>query len=318
MYIFEILIGIVLLSYGAYILTEGASAVARKLKVSDFLIGLTIVAVGTSLPELVVSVTSAVNGSDDIALGNVVGSNVFNVFVILGLTALIKPLKFENVNVKRDIPLYLVVAILFFVVASDKLIGLGGENSISRIEGVVMLLLYVVFILYMIRKSRNISADNDDTAKKPKEIKLWRSTLMIIGGLLGLVVGSELFLGGSIEVAHLFGVSDAVIGIVLVAVGTSLPELATSFVAALRGNNEIALGNILGSNMANILLILGLSATITPLSLGGINYVDLSLVIVSALALLLAAFTFKKKKLDRIEGAIFLSVYIAYVLMLLN
>ncbi len=322
MFAVEIILGAVLLSLGANFLTDGASAIAKRLKVSEFLIGVTIVAVGTSMPELVVSVMSALNGQSDVSIGNVVGSNIFNICAILGITTIIAPLALNKENRRRDIPICLGVSLLLCLVALDSsLWGAEGGNVISRIDGIVLLALYGVFLWYMIRSGRQTSApqpadqpQTDTTPEKP----LWLSIVMVAAGLGGLVWGSDLFLDGSIEVARMLGLSEAVIGIVLVAVGTSLPEFFASFISALKGKTDIALGNILGSNIANILLILGSSAIITPLRLGGITMVDMAVMLSAVVAVLLSAFTFRRNRIDRVEGLFFFSIYVIYTIYLLR
>lgn len=324
MFILQIILGAVLLSIGANFLTDGASAIAKRLKVSEYLIGATIVAVGTSTPELVVSVMSAINGQSDVSIGNVVGSNIFNIYAILGVTALATPLLLTRENVRRDIPICLATSLFLCALALDGSLWGGEGNILSRLDGVMLLVGYGLFLWYMIRSGRNDStpapacdtsanAETDD-----KEPRIGVAILKVALGLGGLVWGSDLFLDGSIDLAHRVGLSEAVIGIVLVAAGTSLPEFFTTFISALRGKTEIALGNILGSNIANILLILGTSATITPLRLGGITSLDMVVMLSAVVATLIAAFTFKRNKIDRIEGFVFFAIYVVYTIWLLN
>lgn len=321
MFVVEILLGAVLLSVGANFLTDGASAIAKRLKVSEFLIGATIVAVGTSMPELVVSVMSALNGQSDVSIGNVVGSNIFNVYAILGVTAIVSPLALTCENVRRDIPLCLVASLLLCALALDATLWGGESNVLSRWNGVLLLVCYGAFLWYMIRSGRNVdtpSTATTDTAATTKGESLPLAIVKVVAGLGGLVWGSDLFLDGSIDLARRAGLSEAVIGIVLVAAGTSLPEFFASFVSALKGKTEIAIGNILGSNIANILLILGTSATITPLRLGGITVVDMLVMLSAVVAVMLSAYTLGRKKIDRIEGVVFLAIYVIYTLWLLK
>lgn len=324
MFILQIILGAVLLSIGANFLTDGASAIAKRLKVSEYLIGATIVAVGTSTPEFVVSVMSAINGQSDVSIGNVVGSNIFNIYAILGVTALATPLLLTRENVRRDIPICLATSLFLCALALDgSLWGGDGGNILSRLDGILLLVGYGVFLWYMIRTGRNDNAAapaGDTTASaeaNTKEPHIGIAILKVALGLGGLVWGSDLFLDGSIDLAHRVGLSEAVIGIVLVAAGTSLPEFFTTFISALKGKTEIALGNILGSNIANILLILGTSATITPLRLGGITSLDMVVMLSAVVATLIAAFTFKRNKIDRIEGFVFFAIYVVYTLWLL-
>lgn len=323
MFILQIILGAVLLSIGANFLTDGASAIAKRLKVSEYLIGATIVAVGTSTPELVVSVMSAINGQSDVSIGNVVGSNIFNVYAILGITALVSPLVLTRENVRRDIPLCLATSVFLCALALDGSLWGGEGNILSRLDGIVLLVGYALFLWYMIRSGRNDNTaapacDAPANAQTEKEPKMIVAIAKVALGLGGLVWGSDLFLDGSIDLAHRVGLSEAVIGIVLVAAGTSLPEFFTTFISALKGKTEIALGNILGSNIANILLILGTSATITPLRLGGITSLDMVVMLSAVVATMIAAFTFKRNKIDRIEGVVFFAIYVVYTLWLLR
>lgn len=312
MEILLLLAGLGLILAGASFLTDGSAALAKRLRVPEFIIGLTIVAVGTSTPELVVSVLSAVAGKSDVAIGNVVGSNIFNVFVILGVCALIRPLPLTAGNIRRDIPLGMVVSLLLVALASDSLFSAGATDRIGRIDGIAMLALYVLLIGYTIRRTgRTDAVPAESGAKSPT--KGWIMAVMILGGLAGLIFGGEMFLKSATAIARTLGISESVIAITLVAGGTSLPELASSVVSLLKGKAEMALGNVIGSNIANILLILGISATIHPLTMGGITLTDILVVVLSSLLLFMAAFTFRSKKLDRWEGAIFLAIYIAYI-----
>ena len=288
--------------------------VAQKLHVPEFIIGLTIVAVGTSTPELVVSVLSALKGESSVAIGNIVGSNTFNVFVIGGICALIAPLTLTRSNIRRDIPFGVMASLLLLLATSDTFIFGAGGNTINRIDGIVMLLCYIGLMLYTIRKSRGeASAENAGTQRN-----IWVALVMIAAGFAGLIFGGDMFLAKAIEIAKHWGVSESVIAITLVAGGTSLPELASSAVSVVKGHSEMALGNIIGSNIANILLILGVSATITPLQMGGITMTDILMVLLGSILLFVAAYSFTKKSLDRVEGAIFLAIYAAYMWLLLN
>lgn len=425
-----LLLGLGLILAGANFLTDGSAALAQRFRVSEFVIGLTIVAIGTSTPELVVSVLSAIGGQSDVAIGNVVGSNIFNVFVILGLCALVRPLPLSRGNVRRDIPVGLGASLLLLAFTLPHLSATGHLDRIGRVEGIAMLLLYAGLTLWMIRaaqraasllhpaprpasaRSRRQGADGlpapeppaappathdamraigpgnalrsaattpegrsaapsaggntpsdsvpeaadaippapaatrsagpetarsdgsgetpgsrgtdrvqrTEEAARPQPATvgrpgkaLWLLAAMIVGGLAGLVIGGELFLRSATRIARHLGVSESVIAITLVAGGTSLPELASSLVSVLKGKPDMALGNIVGSNIANILLILGLSATIRPLAPGGITLPDILMVVLSSLLLLLTAFTFRRRTIDRWEGALFLAIYGGYL-----
>lgn len=314
--IFLLILGLALILGGANFLTDGSAALAQRFRVPEFIVGLTIVAVGTSTPELVVSVLSAAAGNSDVAIGNIVGSNIFNVFFILGVCALIAPLPLTGGNIRRDLPFLTAVSVLLLLLTSDRLLGLGEVDAIGRIDGIVMLLLYIALIRYTIRAERRTAAQATQTTQteKPQRSRsLWLIVVMIAGGLAGLIFGGELFLDSASAIARALGVSESVIAITLVAGGTSLPELASSVVSLLKGKSEMALGNVIGSNIANILLILGLSATIHPLTLGGITRIDLLTVLLSSVLLFVTAFTFRRKAVDRWEGAIFLVIYALYI-----
>ena len=312
--ILYIIFGLALVLVGAHILTEGSAAVAEKFGVSEFVIGLTIVAVGTSMPEFVVSSAAAVQGSSDMAIGNVVGSNIFNVFLILGLCALVSPLPFTRNNIRFDIPLVFIASMLLLVVASDALLGLGEVNLIGRIEGALMFLCYIALIAWSVRSSKQ---DKQEIAAEPR-MKMWVALLAILGGLVALVVGSRLFVNGASSVARSLGVSDALIAITLVACGTSLPELASSLVSVAKGQKGMALGNVLGSNLFNILFILGGCSMITPLTLGDITIIDITMVVMSAVIPFIFAFTLKGRNLNRIEGAAMVAIYVGYVAWLIS
>jgi len=316
MNIFLLLVGLALILVGANLLTDGAAALAQRFRVPEFIVGLTVVAIGTSTPELVVSVLSSIAHNSDVAVGNVVGSNLFNVFVILGLCALIRPLTLSESNIRRDIPVGFGASLLFFLFASERLLHLGTVDRIGRGEGIVMLLLFVAFLWYSVRTAGRAGASEPTDGRAPKP--LWLTLGLIVVGLAGLVGGGELFLHHATVIARKLGVSESVIAITLVAGGTSLPELASSVVSLVKGKAGLALGNVLGSNVANILLILGTSAAIHPLTMGGITTVDVSMVVLSSALLFLTAFTFRRRVVDRWEGALFLAIYAAYLWYLIK
>ena len=308
------MLGLVLILVGAHFLTEGSTVVAEKLHVPEFIIGLTIVAVGTSAPELVVSVLSALKGESSVAIGNIVGSNTFNVFVIGGICALIAPLTLTRSNIRRDIPFGVAASLLLLLATCDTYIFGARENTINRIDGIVMLACYIGLMIFTIRQSRGEKQAESAGAKR----NIWVAIVMIAAGFAGLIFGGDLFLAKAIQIAQNWGVSESVIAITLVAGGTSLPELASSAVSVFKGHSEMALGNIIGSNIANIFLILGISSTITPLQMGGITMTDILMVLLGSVLLFIAAFSFTKRSLDRAEGAIFLVIYLGYIWMLLN
>ena len=304
--ILVLIAGLLLILFGANYLVDGSSSVAKKFGLSEFVIGLTIVGIGTSTPEMVVSFLSSLQGKADMAVGNIVGSNIFNTMMILGVTALIAPLTITKGNLKRDIPLNILVTVLLIVLGMNLTLFGKGQNQLCRLDGVILL---AIFAWYMWRSFKNDSPDEDEGEMKVYSIGI--SIFLILAGLAGLIIGGRLFVNSATELARLFGVSDKFIAITVMAAGTSMPELATCVVAALKGRGQLALGNILGSNISNILLILGGAALINPLSFSGMSYVDLGAVLLCSLFILISAYAFKKGKLDRFEGCILL-------MMLLN
>lgn len=311
MNIILLIVGLVLILLGANYLTDGSAALARRFNISEFIVGLTIVAIGTSTPELVVSVISALHGSGEMAIGNVTGSNLFNGLLILGISTLIRPVPLTSDNIKKDIPLGILASIVLVVVCCDVLLGSDLRNNIGRDEGIILLLLFVVFISYTIFSAK--APESEEVAEEQKPMPIWLMLIMIVGGLAALVFGGNLFQTSAVEVARSLGVSESMIAITLLAGGTSLPELAASAVSAFKGKSEMAMGNVLGSNISNIFLVLGASATITPLSLGGITMVDLLSVLGASILLWITAFSFKRNKIDRPEAVILIVAYIAYI-----
>lgn len=307
-----IVAGLVLILVGSDWLVDGASGVARKYGISEFVIGMTIVGIGTSMPELVSSLISAIQGHGDMALGNVTGSNICNILLILGVTALISPIKYTRSNIRKDIPFAILVS-LFLMVMLYNCFGLFGEMGtpgISRVDALYLLLIFAVFMIDSFKSAKN-GAEEEEASVKP--MPMGKAIIFILLGLAGLIFGGQVFVDHTVSIAERFHVSEAFISITLMAVGTSLPELATCVVAAMKGKNQLALGNVIGSNIFNIALIIGTSAAISPFEIQSISTVDMGMVIVVVVLLWLAAFTFKKKKLDRVEGVIFLLAYIAYI-----
>ena len=302
--------GLLLILFGANYLVDGSSSIARRFGLSEFVIGLTIVGIGTSTPEMVVSFMSSFQGKADMAIGNIVGSNIFNTLMILGVTALISPLAITKSNLKRDIPLNIIVTVMLILLGMNLTIFGKGQDQLCRIDGAILLAL---FAGYLWTSFKSDQGDSEEGGEGIKEYKNGVSVLMIIAGLAGLIVGGRLFVNSATELAKMFGVSDKFIAITIMAAGTSMPELATCVVAALKGRGQLALGNILGSNISNILLILGGSALINPLSFNGMTYIDLGTVLVSALFILGSAYLFKKKSLDRFEGAVLLLMEAGYM-----
>ncbi len=309
-----LLAGLLLILFGANYLVDGSSSIAKRFGISEFVIGLTIVGIGTSTPEMVVSFLSSFQGKADMAIGNIVGSNIFNTLMILGVTALIAPLTITKSNLRKDIPLNIGVTTLLILIGMNFTIFGIGEDKLSRIDGILLLL---IFAWYLYSSFKSDTADQDEEGDI-KVMSVPVSVLMIIGGLAGLIIGGKLFVNSATELAKMFGVSDKFIAITVMAAGTSMPELATCIVAALKGRGQLALGNILGSNISNILLILGGSALINPLSFTGMTTVDLGTVLLSSVFILLSAFMFKKKELDRAEGIILLLIEVCYMWYLIS
>ncbi len=304
--------GFVLLVKGADLLVNGASAIARRLNISDLTIGLTVVAFGTSAPELSVNTLAAVSGSTDIAVGNILGSNIANILLILGVAALISPLKVTSETVWREIPMNLLAAMVVAVVANDLLISGKATSSIDRSDGLLLLCFFTIFLYTTI--SSALRLDRADVKIDIRQMGLLKAAIFIVMGLAGLIFGGHWIVTGSTAIARVWGVSEALIGLTVVAVGTSLPELATSAVAAYRGNTDIAVGNVVGSNIFNIFFILGVSAVIHPLQMAqGVNR-DIGAVFFAGLLLFVAMFTGKRRYLlDRWEGICLLLIYAGYV-----
>lgn len=307
--------GLLLILLGANGLTDGAASVAKRFNIPSIVIGLTIVAFGTSAPELTVSVSSALKGSADLAIGNVVGSNVFNTLMIVGCTALFAPIAVTRNTLIKEIPLCILSAIILFVCANDLLLDGGSENVISITDGLVLLCFFAIFLSYTfaIATGGNQAEEGEEIVQMP----VWKSSLYILGGLAGLIIGGNFFVDGASGIARNLGVSESVIGLTLVAGGTSLPELATSIVAALKKNPEIAIGNVIGSNLFNIFFVLGCSASITPLHLAGINNIDLLTLIGASILLWLVGVFFGKRTITRIEGSVMVLCYVVYTAFLI-
>lgn len=305
-----ILVGIVLVLWGADRLTDGAVAVAEKMKMPQIVIGLTIVAMGTSMPEFCVSLVSALKGTTDLAVGNIVGSNIFNTLLIVGVSAWVAPMTILKSTVRKDIPFALFASLVLLIMCLD--------GNISRLDAGILFVLFLVFMYVTLKGAK--TKDDDTTAKtesiedNKKPMATWLSIVWIIVGLACLIGGSNLFVEGATKVAEHIGVSEAVIGLTIVAGGTSLPELATSVVSARKGNSGIAIGNVLGSNVFNILAILGVTGVITPMHLQGITMLDLSMMVFSTLLVWL--FSFTKYKIARWEGIVLTIVFIGYMVVL--
>ena len=308
-----IVAGFVLLIKGADWLVTGSSALAKKHNVSDLVIGLTIVSFGTSAPELVVNTVASVNQHSDIVFGNILGSNVVNLFLILGLSGLIYPITVHSNTVWREIPISILAVVVLYVLSNGYV--LTGANILSRIDGIVLLAFFAGFLYYIYLQMKTDRLDAGEVIlKQMSNMKIW---MLIIIGLIGLVIGGKLVVDNAVKIATLLGVSQKIIGLTIVAIGTSLPELMTSVVAALKKNSDIAIGNVIGSNIFNIFLILSVSSLINPVQFNPSFNTELLLLAVGTLVLFIAMFTGGRKKLDRWEGAVMLGIYLAYTVWII-
>ncbi|MBR0023556.1 MAG: calcium/sodium antiporter [Muribaculaceae bacterium] len=315
-------LGLGLLLLGANYLVDSSVAIAQRAKISNFIIGLTIVGIGTSAPELFVSIQSALTGHGDIAMGNVLGSNIANVFLIMGVTATILPFEINREQSRRDIPIGIIVALLVFLLANDAIIPGITENSMSRIDGIMLLVFFVIYMAVVIlkkgEKPKEAIAEADEETKSSLAGKnVWLLWGIAAASLAALLWGGQMFLNSAQNLAKAWGMSEAVISITIVAVGTSLPELITAVIAACKKNPQLALGNVIGSNVFNMLMILGVASCIDPYSLENINMIDYGMAILAAVLMWIVVFTFGKKRFDRIEGVIFLAIYFGYTAHLL-
>lgn len=301
-----LIFGIVVVLKSADWLTNGAVGLATKLGISQIVIGLTIVAIGTSMPEFFVSIVSAIKGTPDLAVGNIVGSNIFNVLLIVGVAATVAPIAIQRATVRRDIPIAIVASIILTFMMLD--------DNISRIDALILFAAFIAFIWITLRNSKNDANEKD--ASTEKVIPTWKSVLFIIFGLVGLVLGSNIFVDNASSLAHGWGISDAVIGLTIVAGGTSLPELATSAVAARKGDSGIAIGNVLGSNVFNILMILGLTGIISPMHIQNITYIDMAVMVISMALFWL--FSFTKLRVERWEGCVLIACFLGYITWLVS
>ena len=308
----QLVIGFLFLVKGADLFVDGASSVAKKLKIPAFVIGLTIVAFGTSAPELAVSITAAMKGSNDIALGNVVGSNIFNTLVVLGLSAAITPIAVDKGMIKKDYPLSIFAAVLLGVLAMDTVLFKADAMSLGRVDGIILLIAFAGFMYMTVKAGLEGRTEEEEESEA---MPMWKSLLFIGIGLAGIVWGGDLSVEGAKEIARFFGLSEAIIGLTIVALGTSLPELVTSAIAAKKGESDIAVGNVIGSNIFNIFLILGTSSTILPMNISSTYLYDMGMLIaVMVLTYLPIA---KTRKVSRGMGITMVLVYVAYTVYLI-
>lgn len=309
-----LIVGFAILIKGADFLVGGASSAAKKYGISNLAIGLTVVAFGTSMPELIVSLLAAINGQNDASFGNVIGSNNFNLMFILGVAGIVYPLVVQRNTVKYEVPLSIVAAVALYLGVNDVLLWGGTYNILSRGDSVILLLLFCAFLFYIYRTMAS-APDSEETIKVHT---MPRSVLLIIAGLAMLIGGGKLVVDNAIEIAHHFGLSEKLIGLTILAAGTSLPELATSAVAAYRRNTDIAIGNVVGSNIFNILFILGITGLIKPITYNAAMNFDIYVLIVSTVVLMVFMFTLKRRKLDRWEAVLLLVSYGAYTIYLIG
>ena len=317
-----LIVGLGVLLLAANYLVDSSVAIAQRAKISNFIIGLTIVGIGTSSPELFVSISSALKGSGDIAMGNVIGSNIANIFLILGVTAMICPFAIERLQRYRDIPFLIIATIFVTVIANDTIVPGINKDSLNRLDGIVLLVFFVGYMGWVIvqkgkdPKKALEEADEEATSsltgKNP-----WLLWAIAVASLVLLIFGGNLFLDSAKKLAAAWGMSEAAIAITIVAVGTSLPELVTAVIAATKKNPQLALGNVIGSNLFNLMFILGTASTVKPLTFVDINLWDYAVMFVASIMLFAVVLTFKKDKFDRIEGVVFFAAYVAYVIYLL-
>ncbi len=295
-----VILGAVLVLWGADRLTDGATALAVKLNIPQIVIGLTIVAFGTSMPEFFVSMASAVKGTSDMALGNIVGSNIFNTLMIVGVSAAVAPMVISKNTVRKDMVFAMVAALMLMVMCLD--------NELSRIDAILLFIVFIIFMVYTLRMAKD---KNEEEETQMKTMNGWLAAGLMVLGLACLIVGSNIFVDGATKIAKSLGVSDAVIGLTIVACGTSLPELATSVVAAKKGRAAIAIGNVIGSNVLNILMIVGITGMIIPMDLHGITWIDMTVMTVGML--ILWGFSYTKFKIERWEGFTLTFIFVAYM-----
>lgn len=308
-----IILGFILLIKGADFLVDGASSLARKFNIPDIIIGLTIVSIGTSMPELFVSSTSTINGSSDMAIGNIIGSNLCNLLMILGISTIIKPVKFQKETRLIEIPTCLIITIIFAIFCNT-------SGTISRIEAIGLIFLFVLFIIYTIIMAKKGNSFDGNTVIEiqtdDKPLSLKKSIILIVLGVVGLKVGGDFTVENATNLARMFSISEKIIGLTILAIGTSLPELVTSVTAAIKGNSDIAIGNIIGSNIFNILLIIGVSAIISPLTYNFTYNIQIGILILATIILSIFPIIPPKNEMSRFNGLIYLAIYIIYMIII--
>lgn len=302
---------------GASILTDGASAIARRMGISELVVGLTVVAFGTSAPELVISVLAAAQGNAGLAIGNVVGSNILNILLIIGITALVRPIVVERSVMTMEIPMVILSSVIMLMLGNSGMLDGSGTNMITRVSGIFLLILFLLFMRYTLSGAKkDVRASDVSSGAKVSEMPLWRSSGSVMLGLGALIFGGEKFVDGAAAVASAMGISEAVVGLTIVAGGTSLPELATSVVAALKGKGAMAIGNVIGSNIFNVLMVLGMSAIVAPLPFGPIGNTDLLTLLGASVLFWLFGWIIRRRTITRAEGAAMAALYLAYVVIM--
>jgi len=311
-----LVLGMVILIGGANLVVQGASSFAKMLQIPNLIIGLTVVAFGTSFPELMINIFASLEGQSDLAVGNVVGSNIINILLVIGVAAIMKPLKIQSNTVRYELPYSLLAMILLFIVANDGIIDGTTGSILGRADGIIFLAFFAIFIYYTFVVTKGAGQQQPEGHDVVEMSKI-KSALYILMGMVGLFLGGELIVDSATKLAEEWGLSEVTIGILVVALGTSLPELATSVVASYKGNADMAIGNIVGSNIFNVFLVLGVSATINPIEFNPSINGDLLMAFIATVLLFLFVFTGKGRKVDRLEGSIFLVLYLSYVVWLL-
>lgn len=311
---FLFVLGFVIMIKGADLLVDGAASIAKRFNISNLVIGLTVVSFGTSAPELVVNIIASLNGSTDIAIGNILGSNIANILLILGVSALIFPLTVHKNTVKKEIPYSFFVCLILAVLVGDIIFDGAPEGILTRIDGLVLIALFGVFVYYTYKISRENNEGSDDV--EIKEMSVLKASTLIVIGIIGLVFGGQWIVDGAVVMATSLGMSESFIGLTVIAVGTSLPELATSAVAAYKRNTDIAIGNVVGSNIFNVTWILGVSSLINPLVFNSHNMLDLGVVLFATFLLVILIFAGRMYTLTKVEGSIFILLYAGYIAFL--
>jgi len=313
--VFWLIVGLVLILAGANWLTDGASSMAKRWGVSDLVVGLTVVAFGTSAPELSISLVSALQGSAPMAIGNVVGSNIFNILVIIGVVALARPVKIGRSIMQNEIPLVILSSAALLAIGFGPELGMPGMREVSRPDGILLMLFFLIFMRYTFSQVKAVPSGDptEINAQKKPALPMWKSVVMVLGGLGALVWGGDRFVSGASGIALTLGMSEAVIGLTIVAAGTSLPELATSVTAAVKGETGIAVGNVIGSCIFNVFFVLGLTAVVTPLPFGGIGVSDLLVMTGASILFWFLGWRFGERVINRWEGVFLVACYIAYV-----